>query len=62
MQLIRSIFIILFSALFGFGVWYLVLWFLTNQPDPLQWSILTKIIYLFLGWAAMIGVAQAIEE
>lgn len=62
MQIIRSIFILLFSILFGFGAWYLVFWFLTAQSNPLEWHGLVKLIYLFLGYTAMVGIAEAIDE
>jgi hypothetical protein len=48
MKLFKEIIIILFSLTFGFGVWYLVFWFISLQFNPFKWGLGAKFLYLFL--------------
>ena len=42
----------LICTFIGFGEWYLITWFLTNQQDPTQWKLSVKIIYLIFAMVA----------
>mgnify|MGYP003704882859 CR=1 FL=1 len=37
------------SLILGFGVWYLIIWFFTNQSNPFFWSQFCKIMYVLCG-------------
>jgi hypothetical protein len=46
----------------GYGVWYLIIWFLMNESNPLQWNLLSKIIFLIMGGLATNNVINHIEN
>jgi hypothetical protein len=48
METIRKAFIILFSLLIGFGLWYLIFFFVSNERNPFVWTLGTKIFYVIL--------------
>lgn len=48
LDLIRRIFLILFSLSLGFGIWYLIFWFVSNEQNAYTWSTGTKIFYVIL--------------
>jgi hypothetical protein len=48
METIRKAFIILFSLLIGFGLWYVIFVFVSNKRDAFTWTTGTKIFYVFL--------------
>lgn len=58
MESIKLIFLLLFSVLIGFGLWYLVFWFLTNEPNLFLWHWVTKFFYLILGASSTNGVFE----
>jgi hypothetical protein len=41
-----TIFYIILCIIIGYGEWYLIMWFITKQSNPLEWSLFTKIMYL----------------
>jgi hypothetical protein len=51
-SILKNILIILFSLTMGFGVWYLIIWFITLNVNPFEWGLLTKLIYLILGYSS----------
>jgi hypothetical protein len=59
MSLIKTIFIFLISFILGFGFWYLVLWFLTNEQNLFHWGMWTKGFYLIFSITSTSG---ALEE
>jgi hypothetical protein len=61
-QLIRLFFMVLISLIFGFGVWYLILWFITAEPNLFIWGMWTKIFYLFFGGIATEAIAKILNE
>jgi hypothetical protein len=56
----KALIIILLSFLFGFGFWYIIFWFVSNQPNLFLWHWVTKLFYLFLSYAATQGIAEGI--
>jgi hypothetical protein len=48
MELIKTILILILSIVFGFGLWYLIFWFVSSEPDLFTWHWGTKILYLIL--------------
>ena len=40
--------ILISSILMGYGAWYFIFWFITNQSNMLEWTLFAKLIYLFL--------------
>ncbi len=51
-SILKNILIILFSLTMGFGVWYLIIWFITLNVNPFEWGLITKLIYLILGYSS----------
>lgn len=62
MNIIKTILVFLVSTVLGFGCWYLVFWFITNETNAFLWNWAAKVIYLLLGYAASLNIIQAIEE
>ena len=48
METIRKIFLILFSLSLGFGLWFLIFWFISTEQNALIWSTGTKLFYVIL--------------
>lgn len=48
-KLIISLFL---SLILGFGVWYLIFWFVSAEVNLFLWGPWTKIFYLFLGFSS----------
>jgi len=48
MELIKFILITIFSIIVGFGLWYLIFWFITVEPNLFLWHWATKVIFLIL--------------
>lgn len=51
-SILKNMLIILFSLTIGFGVWYLIIWFITLNVNPFEWGLMTKLIYLILGYSS----------
>jgi hypothetical protein len=56
MELVKVIFLSLLGFLFGFGFWYLIFWFVSNEPNMFVWHWVTKIVYLFFGFSSTSGI------
>jgi hypothetical protein len=54
--------VVILSVMFGFGTWYLVIWFLTNESDPFKWSMFVKIIFLLMGGVSTESTIKNIEN
>jgi hypothetical protein len=51
LEIIKKILIISASLLFGFGVWYLIFWFVSTESNAFTWSLFMKILYLLLSYS-----------
>jgi len=60
MENIKVIFLFLLGFLFAFGFWYLIFWFVSNEPNMFQWHWVTKIAYLLLSFSASSGTINAL--
>lgn len=49
METIKLILLLIISLILGFGVWYLIFWFVSTESNLFIWGTWTKIFYLFLG-------------
>lgn len=47
-ETIRKAFIILFSIITGFGLWFGVFWLVTGEQNAFIWSTLTKVFYVIM--------------
>lgn len=61
MNAIKIIFTLLTALLIGFGLWYVVFLFLTNEFNPMNWHWITKVIYLFFGLSSASGILKELE-
>jgi len=56
--LIKTILVILIV----FGMWYLIGWFLSNEMNPLLWSLYGKLAYLLVGFISSGGALNELSE
>lgn len=54
--------ILLASIMFAFGFWYLMFFFISKEPNLIEWHWLTKIVYLFFSFASAEGVVKGIKK
>ncbi len=59
MVTIKVLFLFLLGFVFGFGFWYLIFWFVSNEPNMFVWHWVTKILYLFFGFSSTTGIINA---
>jgi hypothetical protein len=47
----KFLFFLLFTlcVVFGFGIWFLIVWFMTGEYNPILWEWWVKMIYLIAG-------------
>ncbi len=60
MVTIKVLFLFLLGFVFGFGFWYLIFWFVSNEPNMFVWHWVTKIVYLFFGFSSTTGIINAL--
>lgn len=48
------------SVAVSFGLWYVMFFFLTTQPNALLWNVWTKIAYVFIGAITTIALIDTI--
>lgn len=56
--MIKLLFILILSFIFGFGFWYLIFWFITTEPNLFLWHWVTKILYLILSMTSTNGIYE----
>ena len=61
METLTKILKFIASILIGFGSWYLIGWFLTNQPNPLLWWTIGKILFLILVVNSVITINDELD-
>ncbi len=59
MAFINTISLFNLGFVFGFGFWYLIFWFVSNEPNMFVWHWVTKIVYLFFGFSSTTGIINA---
>lgn len=52
METIKMILLLIVSLIVGFGVWYLIFWFVSSEPNLFVWGWWIKILYLFFGFTS----------
>ena len=57
----RTILKMIVAMAFGFGFWYIIFFFLTMLPSPLDWHWVTKSVYLFLSVIAAEGIFKGLN-
>lgn len=62
METIKYILVVTFSTLFGFGLWYLIFWFISNESNLFLWHPIGKIFYLIFGIASSTNIINGINE
>ncbi len=58
--MIKLIFVMIFSIIFGFGFWYLIFWFITTISNLFIWHWVTKIIYILFSITSSQGIFQGL--
>jgi hypothetical protein len=49
MKQIKTLLRLFTSILIGYGLWYIIFYFITSNVNPLEWNIATKLVYLGFG-------------
>jgi multisubunit Na+/H+ antiporter MnhE subunit len=62
MKFIKIILSLLLGLIFGCGFWYLIFWFVSNQPNMFEWHWITKIVYLLLSLSTLNGIFDMIKS
>ena len=52
METIKLISKLLLSLILGFGIWYLIFWFVSAESNLFVWGPWTKAFYLFFGFTS----------
>lgn len=60
MEIIKTILTFLLGFIFGFGFWYLIFWFVSNEPNLFLWHWVTKILYLMFSFASTSGILKSL--
>jgi hypothetical protein len=60
MEAIKIILLFIIGLVFGFGFWYLIFWFVSNEPNLFMWHWVTKILYLLFSFSATTGIINAL--
>jgi F0F1-type ATP synthase assembly protein I len=61
METLTKILKFIASVIIGVGSWYLIGWFLSSQPNPLQWTIFGKIVFLVLVVNSVITINDELD-
>ncbi len=59
-EILKVISLFLLGILFGFGFWYLIFWFVSNQPNMFEWHWVTKIVYLVFSFSSTSGIINTL--
>jgi hypothetical protein len=51
-----ALFHAILCVLTGYGLWYLTVWFFTNQSNPFIWAVRVKIFYFIFGMISSEGL------
>ena len=62
LEAIKIISKFIIGLVFGFGFWFLIFWFVTNERNAFEWHWITKIVYLIFGFASAQGTIKALVE
>ncbi len=62
METIKNIIVLLLSVVFGSGIWYLIFWFVSNEPNLFDWHWVTKIVYLILAGSSAQGIFEGLTN
>jgi hypothetical protein len=62
METIKFIFVLILSVIIGFGLWYLIFWFVSNESNLFLWHPVGKIFYLIFGIASSTNIINGINE
>ena len=60
MELLKMFLIFLMCFTFGFGAWYLIIWFLTTEQNLFLWPWYVKLIYLILGFSSTSSTVEQV--
>ena len=62
METVKLIISRLLSLILGFGVWYLIFWFVSAESNLFIWGPWTKVFYLFLGFSSTTSIIKETEH
>jgi len=60
METFKTIVTLVTSFFIGFGLWYMVFWFITMEPNLFIWGMWTKVTYLILSFVASSGFTETL--
>jgi len=62
MNMFKLLLFVCLSFIFGFGIWYLIFWFFTNEPNLFVWHWVTKTLFLMFSFSSTTGIMNSIEK
>jgi multisubunit Na+/H+ antiporter MnhE subunit len=60
MEIVKIILLFFLGFIFGFGFWYMIFWFVSNEPNLFMWHWVTKIVYLILSFSSTSGIINGL--
>lgn len=60
MYIIKFILSLILGFTIGFGLWYLILWFITSEPNLFVWHWAVKTVYLLFGFSSATGIIDGL--
>jgi hypothetical protein len=62
MEIVKNILLLLLCIVFGSGIWYLIFWFVSNEPNLFEWHWVTKILYLLFAASSTQGIFEGLTK
>jgi hypothetical protein len=62
MEKFKVLGVLLLSLILGFGIWYIMFWFLLNESNMFIWSTFSKVIYITLSFLSASGIAENLDN
>jgi multisubunit Na+/H+ antiporter MnhE subunit len=60
MEIVKIILLFFLGFIFGFGFWYMIFWFVSNEPNLFMWHWVTKIVYLVFSFSSTSGIINGL--
>jgi hypothetical protein len=62
MEIVKNILVLVLSIAFGSGIWYVIFWFISNEPNLFVWHWVTKILYLLFAASSSQGIFEGLTK
>jgi hypothetical protein len=62
MEKFKVLGVLLLSLILGFGIWYIMFWFLLSESNMFMWPLFSKVIYILLSFVSASGIAENLDN